>query len=1704
MKILKCKHIIIIIALAFSSASLSGQDNYFWIGGTGNWSDLSHWATSSGGNILHLEVPAGEDNVIFDQNSFSDSMQVVTINVGNPVCNNMSWTDVKYRPTVFGVDTINLRVFGDLKLDTGMVQGFLGTVSFEATQTGKTIFSAGHQYWNDVFFNGQGGGWTLLDSLKVLDEDPFIYRNIYLNKGSLDANSQKIVCEGFSSLNTNTRFLDITNSLMEIYGNWNIIADNFTLSAIPSLIRATEFVINNNGDDLTFHNIEFTGLFGGFLNSNVHSYNNIIEFKASGIVEGGLHADTILFNTDGAGMDSCLMGGKHNVNYIEMMMVGRIKGDTSYYKKIVFDMFGKFTGTGNDVDTLIIKGPGLVTGINNIDYLYFTTKGTMDGTNYIDKAVFAADGKIWGMNTFKDLLLSAGFFYELENDSVQTVLNNIELLGVCEGSVMITSDVNSAQAILYKEGPALDLDWLILRDIKADGPNTPFIANNSVDLGNNSNWTFQNTNARDLYWVGGTGNWKDYNHWSLSSGGAPGECPPTPLDNVYFDGNSFFGPNQAVTLNVKYGTCNDMDWTGASNTPSFNGPDTNNVRIWGSLEFIEDMDMGFGGHFFFEATETGKTIDMAEKEAGKNVVFQGRNGGWTLQDALIATDTINFILGSLFTDGQAVQCNNFYSVDTTTRTLVLDTTTVTVLQQQSDAWHIMGINLTFDGSKSLIRATGAMDGNVRSDASANLVYNDIEIYGYRSRLKNYAICHYNLVQFFNDENISEGDCTMDTVIYWGSFGSLLASDSINAAIFMGYADTIVGGFHVIKAAHFYNDGWVTGLNKIDTLFFHANGNIKLVNTIGICTFNGNGEIFGRNSFGTLNLTPTKKYWFESDSTQTIINELNAMGSCTGTIFLQSDRNGFQAKLKKINGNVLCEYVSLRDISALGTGITFTANNSVDLGNNTGWTINQAAPLGLYWVNGTGNWDDPMHWAAYSGGPGNFCLPKEIDNVYFDENSFLADGDTVNINIDNAVCKSMYWTGSDEFNPMFRAPVTSSLIIYGSMFLNDSVNLQLAGPVYFDELAAEINNDYDTINSFGKPFFNNLTFFGIGDHCLLTDDLITFSDVNLIHGELKTGDNLLQCSRFSSDTTTLRLLDMEDSEFSLNRLNNDGWVVNADNLTIKSDNSTINLNMFGCNMKTSDGDFVKLNNVRANAPNIGIFNYGNQVGYNVVEFNDLLGLMKGNYIIDTVRFYGDYGSIKDHSVTNHAYFYSKECSIDGNHLIDTAIFYAYGFINNSNLIHDCRFIADGKIFGTNTFHNLTFSPGGTYELQSNKTQTVTDTLKIRGNNCFGITLRSTAQGTQALITKPDGIVAGDFIEIRDINATGGATYYAGEMSEDLGNNTGWLFENAPGYIFGFGSDTLRFCLGTDFYITTENFNGTASTRYYWGNPPEMGESSLLVTEPGVYDLIVVYGTGSDSCSIVDQVTVEADMPALALMEEGPFCEGDTISLTVSPTGDYYLYKWFDNSTDSVYTANLLNQGILWAEITDTLTGCVTHVEQNIEVTETPKPEIYLGNDTIIKYGYFINLDAGPGTSWSWWCEDPLITIDTPEEQVILARGMQDGVTYNVDVENNGCKASGSIVVDEFPRCAADVPNAFTPNGDTKNDVVYVKCGGLSDLTFMIFNRYGDLIFQTTNQEEGWDGTSNGVKQEPDVYTYYMHAVCEDGGLVEKKGNITLIR
>jgi len=108
--------------------------------------------------------------------------------------------------------------------------------------------------------------------------------------------------------------------------------------------------------------------------------------------------------------------------------------------------------------------------------------------------------------------------------------------------------------------------------------------------------------------------------------------------------------------------------------------------------------------------------------------------------------------------------------------------------------------------------------------------------------------------------------------------------------------------------------------------------------------------------------------------------------------------------------------------------------------------------------------------------------------------------------------------------------------------------------------------------------------------------------------------------------------------------------------------------------------------------------------------------------------------------------------------------------------------------------------------------------------------------------------------------------------------------------------------------------------------------------------------------------------------------------------------------------------------------------------------------------------------------------------------------------DGCQKEGFLKNELLPPSKIGVPTAFSPNGKgpIENEELKIAGSGFAEMDFKIYNRYGKLVYESTDWTVGWDGTYKGKKQEMDVYTYYIKVRFQDDAVVEEKGNITLLR
>lgn len=319
----------------------------------------------------------------------------------------------------------------------------------------------------------------------------------------------------------------------------------------------------------------------------------------------------------------------------------------------------------------------------------------------------------------------------------------------------------------------------------------------------------------------------------------------------------------------------------------------------------------------------------------------------------------------------------------------------------------------------------------------------------------------------------------------------------------------------------------------------------------------------------------------------------------------------------------------------------------------------------------------------------------------------------------------------------------------------------------------------------------------------------------------------------------------------------------------------------------------------------------------------------------------------------------------------------------------------------------------------------------------------------------------------------------------------------------GNDTT-ICLNDGFLLRT---SGDALT-YNWTPATYLDNDSIKNPFSKPLQSTTYTVTGNiGKCQAQSTVTVNVVPPPVA--NAGPdaaVCFGNDIQL--SATGGS-KYNWspgiFLSNTqiaNPVVQRPLVNRQYI-VSITDTL-GCPKVITDTVIITVIPLLRVDAGpSDTSIVEDEVLLLNATGALNYQW---SPVTWLNNAAISKPVARPLS-GITYTVTgTDANGCIGSDSIRVRIF-KIDPDmyVPTAFTPNGDGLNDLARPIMIGMKSLTyFKIFNRFGELVYSTSEIGKGWDGVYKGKAQATATFVWVAEGVTYKNQVRKMKGNLVLIR
>lgn len=249
-----------------------------------------------------------------------------------------------------------------------------------------------------------------------------------------------------------------------------------------------------------------------------------------------------------------------------------------------------------------------------------------------------------------------------------------------------------------------------------------------------------------------------------------------------------------------------------------------------------------------------------------------------------------------------------------------------------------------------------------------------------------------------------------------------------------------------------------------------------------------------------------------------------------------------------------------------------------------------------------------------------------------------------------------------------------------------------------------------------------------------------------------------------------------------------------------------------------------------------------------------------------------------------------------------------------------------------------------------------------------------------------------------------------------------------------------------------------------------------------------------------------------------CPGATATLSATNNDPDITIKWYSDAaaTTLLATGNTFITAALNADATyyvqaSNSTGCTSAITSATVTITQPlaAPVVTVGATTgtsitfqwnaiggAIEYQYSLDNGAtfkSAGTTTSYTA-----TGLQPNQSVTIivraASQCQPGVNSQAVTGKSGNPLGDGIFV----------PNAFTPNADGKNDILYVYGTNIKKTSLWVYNQWGELLFKSDTQGSGWDGTYKSTAQPVGVYVYYVEATMNDGQVITKKGTVTLLR
>ncbi|MBP6432399.1 MAG: PKD domain-containing protein [Ferruginibacter sp.] len=443
--------------------------------------------------------------------------------------------------------------------------------------------------------------------------------------------------------------------------------------------------------------------------------------------------------------------------------------------------------------------------------------------------------------------------------------------------------------------------------------------------------------------------------------------------------------------------------------------------------------------------------------------------------------------------------------------------------------------------------------------------------------------------------------------------------------------------------------------------------------------------------------------------------------------------------------------------------------------------------------------------------------------------------------------------------------------------------------------------------------------------------------------------------------------------------------------------------------------------------------------------------------------------------------------------------------------------------TSTLKNPThiFATAGTYRVtllvESDKgcSQLIPKDVEVKDKPAFTIprdtlictidTLQLTATGTGTIVWSPNYMIS-DINSLTPLVSPDITTTYTATFTDAFGcSGTDDVTINVVDRVTQGNNYDTTICTGDAAQLRL-----FSNALYYTWTPNDGSLNNTTIKNPTATPTVAtsynVIGKISDKCFAQNTINVTPVPYPNVVAPDVSVCFGTSTQLQASGGS---IYNWsprtYLNST-TIANPTVTNPvtSVLYTLTVRDVLGCPKPVQKLVKLDVVRIRANAGPRDTSVVLGQPLQLNASGGTNYVWLPDNRWLSSTTINNPVALP---QNDIEYIVQVSDiNGCTGLDSIRVRLF-RVAPGlyVPNAFTPNGDGKNDIFRPVVLGIKSLDlFQVYNRFGQMVYSGTDIAKGWDGTFGGRPQDPANFVWIAEATDYTGKKIKRKGNVILIR